>query len=274
VRARTEIVPSTAASNESPHLRKISYLSPPAEVSMSDQWFDIADLNHFWIQRRFEVLQRLKGTLISETVEMAEVGCGHGLLQRQIEDAYGKTVTGFDLNDYALNRNVSRRSKLYCYDISSDDEAMKERYDIIFLFDVLEHVVEEDRFLEALRFHLAPGGRLIVNVPAGLWAYSSYDRAVGHIRRYSIATLRAVAKRNDLEFDAWSYWGMPLLPVLLLRKLWLMGWRDQRKIVSTGIDARSESMNELLTKISRWEAIPQKLLGTSLMAVLRKKPVG
>ena len=28
-------------------------------VSMADEWFDIADVEHFWVKRRFEVFQKL-----------------------------------------------------------------------------------------------------------------------------------------------------------------------------------------------------------------------
>jgi SAM-dependent methyltransferase len=249
--------------------RKIAYLSQPTEVSMADSWFDIAAIDHFWIRRRFEVFQRLAGRWISGAREMAEIGCGHGLLQRQIEEAYGREVTGFDLNDYALKQNVSQRSKVCCYDIFRRDETLRERFDVIFLFDVLEHIADENRFVKALMFHLAPKGKLFVNVPAGQWAYSPYDQAAGHVRRYSIGTLRETAERNHLEVQEWSYWGLPLIPILLLRKLWLMGKHDQSKIIMTGFDSRTPGINKTLGMLSRCEAIPQRLMGTSLMAVLQ-----
>jgi len=238
---------------------------------MSDYWFDITGINNFWIRRRFAVLHRLTWKFIAEVQHIAEVGCGHGLLQRQIEDAYQKPVVGFDLNEYALKRNVSRHSKLYCYDISDRHPGMAKRFDLVFLFDVLEHVREEDDFLAAVKFHLTDGGMLLVNVPAGQWAYSTYDQAVGHVRRYSANTLRRVAERNDLIFDRWSYWGLPLIPTLLARKLWLAGRKDQKEIVSRGIDAGSGIANSMLGLLSACEVIPQRLVGTSLMAVVRKK---
>ena len=236
---------------------------------MADRWFAIAAIDHFWIRRRFDVLQRLAGGLISGAREMAEIGCGHGVFQRQIELAYGREVTGFDLNEYALKQNLSRISKVCCYDIHQKDAALRERFDLIFLFDVLEHIADEDRFLEALMFHLAPGGKLVVNVPAGQWAYSAYDEAAGHVRRYSLGALRQTARRNHLEAADWTYWGLPLVPSLLLRKLWLMGMHDQEKIISAGFDSRTPAINKILGFVSRCEPIPQKLLGTSLMAVFQ-----
>ncbi|HXX19660.1 MAG TPA: methyltransferase domain-containing protein [Candidatus Acidoferrum sp.] len=248
--------------------RNIEYLSPPAQVSMADQWFEIASLDHFWIQRRFAVLQKLCGETISEAREMAEIGCGHGLLQRQIEIAYNRAVTGFDLNNCALNQNLSTGSRICCYDILQMDQAFRHKFDLVFLFDVLEHIADEDVFLKALAFHLAPRGKLLINVPAGQLLFSKYDESAGHVRRYSIQTLSESGRRSGLQIEKWSYWGMPLLPILALRKLWLAGMHDRRRIVNSGFGSRTSGINKMLGTISRCEMIPQKLFGTSLMAIL------
>jgi SAM-dependent methyltransferase len=248
--------------------RDITYRSAPVKVSMADRWFEIASIDHFWVQRRFDVLRQLAGNLVSGAVRIAEIGCGHGLLQRQIEDQYGREVTGFDLNEFALKQNVSRQSEVVCYDIYQRDSALRSRFDLIFLFDVLEHIEAEDDFLAALLFHLTPNGKLVLNVPAGQWAYSPYDTAAGHVRRYSARSLRVTATRNELEVKQWSYWGLPLLPALALRKLWLLGQHDQGRIISMGFDSRTNSLNGLLRLFSKCEPIPQELVGSSLMAVL------
>jgi SAM-dependent methyltransferase len=248
--------------------RAITYLSSPCAVSMADRWFEIATVDHFWVRRRFEVLERLADSLIPGAREMAEIGCGHGLLQRQIEEAYGREVTGFDLNEFALKQNLSRLSNVCCYDIHQQHPSLRERFDLVFLFDVLEHMTDEDRFLRALVFHLAPGGKLVVNVPAGRWAYSAYDQAAGHRRRYSIRTLQEAAARNHLRIAKWTYWGLPLVPSLLFRKLWLLGRRDQDKVISAGFSPRGKALNRLLSWVATCELIPQSFLGTSIMAVL------
>jgi len=82
-------------------------------VNMGDWWFDVATNDHFWIRRRFEVMQRLADAVIRNCTRAAEIGCGNGLLQREIEDRYGKPITGFELNEVALQKNLSRMSPLY-----------------------------------------------------------------------------------------------------------------------------------------------------------------
>jgi SAM-dependent methyltransferase len=262
--------PATQNSGDPKASRAIEYLSPPAAVSMADRWFEIASIDHFWVRRRFAVLQKLAGHRISRARELAEIGCGHGLLQRQIEDVYGREVTGFDLNERALKQTASRLSRVCCYDVLQRDPALNARFDAIFLFDVLEHISGESQFLQALSFHLAPGGTLIINVPAGMWAYSSYDLAAGHLRRYSVETLRKAVCPNGFSLQEWSYWGLPLIPALLLRKMWLLGRRDQSKIITAGFDSRSSAINKMMGLVSRCEWLPQKVLGTSLMAVFSR----
>lgn len=250
--------------------RKIEYLSPPAKVSMAHDWYDIASLEHFWIRRRFEVFQRYVGKLVADGSNIAEIGCGHGLLQRQVEDAHNREVIGLDLNEYALRRNISRMSQIFCYDIFQKEATFREKFGLILLFDVLEHIEDEQRFMEAVLYHLAFHGRVIINVPCGRWLYSTYDRVVGHVRRYSVRSLSNAARRSGLSLESYTYWGLPLLPSLVVRKVVLLGADKRGGVIKKGFDTRGTTVNKLLGLISRWEPIPQHLLGTSIMAVLSR----
>ncbi len=249
---------------------RIIYLSQPDRVSMGDAWFEIASPDHFWFIRRFEVLEALAGPLLrTPGLRVAEFGCGNGVIQTQLEERFGLTVDGYDLNELSLQRNMSRRSPIYCYDIHQRNAELKERYDVIFLFDVLEHIDDEDGFLTSLLYHLKPGGRLLINVPALQSLYSRYDEVVGHVRRYELEAMEAVTSRNGLVTEAATYWGLPLLPLLWIRKPWVQN-KKREEIISEGMDPRIGPMNALLKLWSRLESIPQKSTGTSLLVVLRK----
>jgi SAM-dependent methyltransferase len=250
-------------------MRTIEYLSPPAQVSMGDRWFDISPIDHFWVRRRFEVFQSLAGSLLQSSSDIAEIGCGHGLVQRQIEEAYGREVTGFDLNEFALQQNQSQRSRVCCYDICQRAPQFHSRFDFIVMFDVLEHIDDEGRFLQAVMFHLAPGGYLVVNVPAGQWLYSAYDQMDGHKRRYSIRQLQSTVERNGYTLVRSSYWGLPLVPLIILRKIWLARSYGDANAVAVGFDSRSKTINRMLGWLSSCELVPQKHIGTSVMAVFR-----
>jgi len=247
--------------------RTVAYLSGAMPVNMGDWWFDVATTDHFWIRRRFEVMTRLADSEVRKSKRVAEIGCGNGLLQRDIEDYFGIPVAGFELNEIALQKNVSRMSPLYCYDIHQRNPEFRAHFDLLLLFDVLEHIEDESGFLQSVKFHLAESGTLLINVPAHEFFFSDYDRAAGHVRRYSMSQLAKVAERNGLKARAFTYWGLPLVPLLLLRKTISM----QRTNGKIGFDARGDTLNRLLSLVARCEPIPQQFLGTSVMAVLENQ---
>lgn len=249
--------------------RAVEYLSQPEEVRMGDQWFEIADLEHFWIRRRFEVFCRL-GETPDRGARLAEIGCGNGLVQRQFEDRLDRAIDGFDLNDYALRQNVSRRSRVVCCDVLERRAELSGAYGGIVLFDVLEHIEDEDGFLGAALHMLAEGGKIFVNVPAFMSLFSRYDDAAGHLRRYDHRMLAATAERSGLALTRWTYWGLPLTPLLWLRRLRLALTASNGDTIRKGFAPPGALANRLLLAGSRCEPIPQHAYGTSLMAVLER----
>lgn len=67
-----------------------------------------------------------------------------------------------------------------------------QAFDSIIYIDVLEHIDNDAAEIEAASARLRPGGTLVVLSPAHNWLFSPYDRAIGHFRRYSPKTLRAL----------------------------------------------------------------------------------
>jgi SAM-dependent methyltransferase len=65
-------------------------------------------------------------------------------------------------------------------------------FDTILYIDVLEHIEDDAAELGRARDLLRPGGRLIVLSPAYPRLYSEFDRAIGHHRRYTKGSLRAL----------------------------------------------------------------------------------
>jgi SAM-dependent methyltransferase len=209
------------------------------------------------------------GCVPIRTPHVVEVGCGSGLLQVQIENLLGVAVDGFDLNEEALKRNTARLGALYLYDIQRRHLAFEQHYNTLFLFDVLEHIEEEGAFFDAVLFHLSRNGLLFLNVPALSVLFSRYDVAVGHVRRYNARDLGRLARRHGVEIVEWTYWGLALLPVVYLRKVMPAG-RSNQEITRRGFDPQGRPVNEVLMLLARCEWIPQKLCGTSLMAVMRR----
>jgi SAM-dependent methyltransferase len=72
--------------------------------------------------------------------------------------------------------------------------AEAERPDSVIYVNVLEHIADDEAELRLVRGALAPGGRLFLFVPALAWLYGSFDRQVGHRRRY---TRRGLARKCE-----------------------------------------------------------------------------
>ncbi len=71
------------------------------------------------------------------------------------------------------------------------DLSLTSNFDSIIYIDVLEHIENDKKELETAKKHLAKGGYLIVLSPAYQWLFSSFDRQIGHFRRYTKSTLGA-----------------------------------------------------------------------------------
>ena len=98
----------------------------------------------------------------------------------------------------AIARGVKRvqNSSFYGYD--------KSLYNAM-LFDVLEHIENDEVFLQDLSIKMNDGGVLLLSVPAFSSLWSSEDDIDGHFRRYTIATLRKVVQKTEFEIEYCSY---------------------------------------------------------------------
>lgn len=63
-------------------------------------------------------------------------------------------------------------------------------FDTILYIDVLEHIEDDHGEMKAAYARLNPGGKIIVLSPAWPQLYTEFDRAIGHFRRYTRASLR------------------------------------------------------------------------------------
>ena len=77
-----------------------------------------------------------------------------------------------------------------------DDLPAAARFDTVLYIDVLEHIEADAAELAAVSEHLLPGGALIVLAPAHPGLFSNFDRAVGHYRRYTRASLAGAGPAN------------------------------------------------------------------------------
>src|SRR6266566_9632957 len=152
-----------------------------------------AEANHFWFRSRNRCIGAATRLIpdAGSIKDVLEHGCGTGFVLAELQRLFpGARVTGADL--FAEGLALARRrfaGPLIQTDILQC--SFREAFDLIGLFDVLEHLDDDLHALRALREQLRPGGCLLLTVPAHMVLWSDYDVASGHRRRYTRVQLMA-----------------------------------------------------------------------------------
>ena len=96
-------------------------------------------------------------------------------------------------------------------------------FDLVTLFDCLEHIDDDQAALNEARRVLRPDGLLFVSVPSYQFLYAQNDRLAHHKRRYTLSALRSKIHGAGFEVVHASYinfWLFPIiLPIVLTIKL-------------------------------------------------------
>ena len=138
-----------------------------------------------------------------------------------------------------------------------------ERFDSLLYIDVLEHIEDDQGELREAAAHLAPGGTLVVLVPAWQWLYSPFDRAIGHFRRYSPKALRAVAPS-----------GLKLIRMRSLDSVGLLASLGNRLLLRQELPGRGQiaAWDRALVPLSRiLDPLLAYSLGRSVLGVWKKE---
>jgi SAM-dependent methyltransferase len=123
-----------------------------------------------------------------------EVGAGVGTFSALL--ARDRTIENLTLLEPALNNfptlsaRFSGDSRVRVLQGYLEEYSARLSADAMVLVNVLEHVPDDVRLLQAAHQVLAPGGRILIFVPAVQALYGSLDEAFDHHRRYSLGLLR------------------------------------------------------------------------------------
>lgn len=93
-------------------------------------------------------------------------------------------------------------------------------FDTIIYIDVLEHIAADGKEMIKAAEILAAGGHIIILAPAFQSLYSSFDKAIGHYRRYNRKKLTAI-KPPDLKSVSSRYYDSAGYFASLINKLFL-----------------------------------------------------
>jgi SAM-dependent methyltransferase len=181
-----------------------------------DQLFHIED-RHFWFHTRNRILSAVVAQIAASfpaACKVLEIGCGNGNVLRHLHQTCpGHLVVGMDAFAEGLHLARGRNCpRLVLGD--ANRHPFRSQFDLVGLFDVLEHVPEDDRLLQQIRGLLRPAGVLLITVPArkSLWSY--FDEASGHCRRYELDELRRKLEQAGYQVEYLTPYMLTLLPLI------------------------------------------------------------
>jgi SAM-dependent methyltransferase len=219
-----------------------------------------SEKRHFWFRARTRVIQELARQATHELpagYRVLEIGCGTGNVLRALEEACATgEVTGIEPFEEAvtLARSRVKRSTVIQGDVFTMD--LPGKFDLIGIFDVLEHLQDDEGAMRRIRSLLRPGGKLLVTVPAHQYLWSYFDRVSHHCRRYERGELCAKLVAAGFTIDFASELFSLLLP---------LAWLARR----TGSAADPELTPEEAAKLSERELRRVPVVNEILLGLFR-----
>jgi SAM-dependent methyltransferase len=86
-------------------------------------------------------------------------------------------------------------------------------FDLVCLFDVLEHIQDDVNALRSIRSLLKSRGKLLLTVPAYQWLWNAHDHQLHHVRRYTASTLKRCFEAGGLRATKLTYFNACLFPL-------------------------------------------------------------
>lgn len=194
--------------------------------------------NHPWEIARFNIVYDIIKKYISEeTKTIADVGCGDVFflenLSRKLENKKLLAIdTAFTNEIITLLKERHHQSEIHFFQNIFEAADKKEKADLIFLMDVIEHIEDDRGFLNELIASDFVNDKcfLVITVPAYQYLFSSHDVWLGHYRRYNLKLLQDTVDNKNIEILEKGYFFKTLVVFRLLQKIF------ERKNSNKGTD--------------------------------------
>jgi len=203
--------------------------------------------HHWWFRARRELVVAQVETALRERGDrparprLLDYGCGTGFNLRMLArygEAFGADVGSPHAEEF---RSVPEERFLA---IGAGLETHRGRFDLVTALDVLEHLGDDAAGLAAIRELLAPGGQIVLTVPAYDWLWSGEDVISEHRRRYTRRALERVCRSAGLTLRFVSYFNLSILPLAAV-SIWA------ERLFHAGAPPRS-NLRELPPRVNEW----------------------
>lgn len=255
-----------------------SELPPIADKPIPDH---IEEDEHWWFRSRTLMINIFIQQTLSQTTDLSilDIGCGAGNMIHHLSH-YGQ-VKGIDVD----SRPVTQ-ARLRGYDVDQFDATQPypfddHSFDLVTVFDIIEHVKADRAILEEAHRVLKPGGYIIITVPAFMFLWSNNDVINAHQRRYTIGELKTKLNQANFRLIRASYNNFFIFP--LAAPLIMLRRGNEPELASHHLDEdeyqvemepASPMVNKILTIVGQVEAGLARVVnlpfGTSMIAVGQK----
>lgn len=229
---------------------------------------------HFWFICRKELIYSLMNKYIDKKSKIIDIGSGTGNIPRYLKKfGYSNICSGdIHLNGllYAKNYGID-----LCYQFDLLKMPFMDDFDTVCMFDVLEHIREDEVVIENVYKALRKNGTFVLTVPAHMWLWSRDDQIAGHKLRYTKKNLESKLKANGFEIIVSEYFFIFIVPLLILRS-WIRADKEKKVDIS---EFENNLMihpfvNKILLALTRIENKFHKWIpnwfGGSLLIIARK----
>lgn len=185
-------------------------MEPEAYIEMSE-----TESGHWWFSgRRAILLQILESLDLPPDAKILEIGCGTGGNLQMLAKFGELSALEMDSNARSIASNKTNNR----YDIRAgycpnEIPFSEQSFDLICMFDVLEHIDQDTETLLAIKKLLKKKGRMLITVPAYQWLWGSHDEFLHHKRRYSASQLEEKVVNSELNLEKISYFNTFLFPL-------------------------------------------------------------
>jgi SAM-dependent methyltransferase len=180
---------------------------------------------HWWFLARRQIMRSMLTALdLPAGARILEVGSGTGSNLALLSE-FGRVV-GLEMSGEAIafaraqGLEVPGKVELHLGRCPEDLAGFKQPFDLVCLFDVLEHIEDDRAALAALAKLLRPGGSLVISVPAYQWLWGPHDDSLHHKRRYRQGDLVRLCGETGLEVVRSTYFNSLLLPFAVAGRVW------------------------------------------------------
>lgn len=242
------------------------------------EYNEIEDKHWWFIGRRQILLATLNNYLPpihGRQRCILDVGCGTGTMLQYLS-RLGE-AQGIDVSEEAVRfcheRGLQNVQQVSYMPLPFEDNT----FDLITIFDVLEHIDDDERMLHELYRTMRPGGILMLSVPAHGYLWGPQDEISEHKRRYAAREIRRRVKGAGFRVRRLSYFNTLLFPIIAFVRVFRLHRLRSGGLKSDCSLTKPGPMNSLLARlfgmearVVKWVDLP---IGVSLLGLARKPEV-